>query len=146
MSTVYGPVELVAIRLADGTVPPEAQAALARVVDAGVLTLLDLALVSRPDEDTVEVLEADDLDESAGVSPFVLAAAGLAAEEDVVALAEGLEVGETALVVAFEHTWTREIVAALGASGAEMIAVERIPAEAVNEVAALGDALAAAED
>ena len=66
-----------------------------------------------------------------------LPAQGLIGYEDLQALADGLQVGSTALVLAIEHTWARTVVAAGRESGAEVIATERIPADVVNQVIAL---------
>ena len=101
---------------------------------AGTVRVLDLVVVSRVGEDEVQVSEvaADEV----GIEVFDLAVPGLTGDEDIALLAESLEVGETAAVVALELVWARDLGAALAAEGSEVIAAERIPSAVVNEIAA----------
>ncbi|MFC0314764.1 DUF6325 family protein [Gordonia phosphorivorans] len=131
---LLGPVELMMVSLPETGLSPRVLEALAAQTRAGTVRVLDLVVVSRVGEDEVQVSEvaADEV----GIEVFDLAVPGLTGDEDIALLAESLEVGETAAVVALELVWARDLGAALAAEGSEVIAAERIPSAVVNEIAA----------
>jgi len=57
--------------------------------------------------------------------------------DDIVEVAGDLTPGTSCLLVLMENTWARKITKAVLDAGATVVAVERFPAEVVNEVAAL---------
>lgn len=136
-SLPYGPVELMVVSLAHSEPTPAVIDALVDQVTAGSLRVLDFVVVSRDatGEVTVTEMEVDAL----GHDALDLAVPGLTGEEDIALLAETLENGETAAIVALELLWARELASRLAAEGSEVVAAERIPAVVVNEIAALED-------
>jgi hypothetical protein len=133
----FGPVELFVIRFPQARVPESFRSSVLGVLAGGAVTLLDLTVLHHTDEG-LEVLELETVGDEIDLTAVQLPAQGLIGDEDLEALDELLEVGTTALVLAIEHTWARDVVTAVRESGAEVIATERISAEVVNDVVALG--------
>jgi hypothetical protein len=134
----FGPVELFVIRFAQERIPERFRSSVLSVLAGGAVTLLDLMVIHHT-EQGLELLELEMLGDEVDLTAVELPAQGLIGDEDLEALAEDLEVGTTALVLAIEHTWARSVVAAVQESGAEVIANERIPADVVNQVVALAE-------
>jgi Family of unknown function (DUF6325) len=132
----FGPVELFVIRFPQERIPESFRSSVLGVLAGGAVTLLDLMVIHHTDQG-LELLELEMLGDEVDLTTVELPAQGLIGNEDLEALAEELEVGTTALVLAIEHTWARGVVAAVRESGAEVIATERIPADVVNEVVEL---------
>ena len=121
-----GPVELMVVSLAQPAPSPEVIGALVAQVEAGVVRVLDFVVVTKSVAGDVEVTEVEF--DALGATALDLAVPGLTGDEDIEVLAETLEPGATAA-----------IVARLAAEGSEVVASERIPSVVVNEIAALAD-------
>jgi hypothetical protein len=132
----FGPVELFVIRFPQERIPESFRSSVLGVLAGGAVTLLDLMVIHHTDQG-LELLELEMLGDEVDLTTVELPAQGLIGNEDLEALAEDVEVGTTALVLAIEHTWARSVVAAVQESGAEVIATERIPADVVNQLVAL---------
>jgi hypothetical protein len=132
----FGPVELFVIRFPQARIPENFRSSVLAVLAGGAVTLLDLTVIHHT-EQGLELLELETVGDEIDLTAVELPAQGLIGNEDLEALADELEVGTTALVLAIEHTWARDVVAAVRESGADVIANERISADVVNEVVAL---------
>ncbi|MGO4103992.1 DUF6325 family protein [Leifsonia sp. YAF41] len=136
----YGPVEILLIGF-DGERPgPELRDALAAVVVEGTIRLLDLLVVSVDETGGISSAELEDDADGYGLGGFVLEASGMAADEDILEMAAHLAPGTSAAMAVIEHTWARELAAALADSGGYVIHTDRIPAPVVNEALAELDA------
>lgn len=134
----FGPVEFYLVGL-DGDRPsPEVIGALAELIDAGVVRLLDFVVIAKSADGDVTVTEVENEAEEYGFGEIEFAAIGLAGAEDIAEFADVLEPGTAAALVVIELAWARRLSEKLTASGAEVLSVERIPAPVVN---ALVDAL-----
>ncbi|GII98894.1 hypothetical protein CLV28_2681 [Sediminihabitans luteus] len=136
----FGPVEFIVVGLPGGGVPDAVTAEIRRLVEADVVDLLDVAYVSASVDGELTTKELEDLEEYPALAEVGLDMPGLAGEEDLQEVAESLEPGTSALVLVVEHTWSRGFVGAVTASGAAVLQSTRIPADVVNEVAALAGA------
>lgn len=138
-ATRFGPVELNVIALAGPRPSPAVLHALATQVNAGVVRLLDFVVVSKSAAGVVSAEEID-LDEFdlADLAPML---PGLAADEDLRALADQLPPGGSAAVVALELCWARDLAEQLAVDDSFVIATERIPAAVVNAIVDLVDDL-----
>ena len=142
MEPSFGPVELVALAFDTPRVPPSVAQAVLDVGATGAVTLLDLAVVRRDQDGDVEILEAQDLGDEIDLLAVELPASGLTGDEDLREIAAAVEPGTSVLVLAIEHTWSRDLVTAAVAAEADVILHERVPAVTVNEIAALADTTA----
>lgn len=89
--------------------------------------MLDLLVLHKDDDGTVEGLEIDDLenvDELRGLETHV---AEILAADDVVDLAEAMENGSTAGVLVWENIWAAPFASAARRAGGQLVATCRIP-------------------
>lgn len=132
----YGPVELYLVGLeADRPNLATAQA-LAELVESGLVRVLDFVLVSKSLDGEIDVVEVDDRAAELGIE---LAEIGITGEEDIAELAELVEPGTSAAIVALELTYARRLAEKLAGSGGVVLSVERIPAPVVNAVVDLAE-------
>jgi uncharacterized membrane protein len=134
----YGPVELYLVGYEGERPDPLVVGALAELLEGGLVRLLDVVLISKDDDGEVTIVEIED-ENFGGIE---LAAAGIAAEDDIAELAELIEPGTSAALVALELLYARRLAERLATTGATVLSTERIPAPVVN---ALLDAVEGAE-
>lgn len=139
MPSSFGPVELVALAFDAPRIPPAVSRAVVDVAASGAVTLLDLAVVRRSEEGGLVILEAQDLGDEVDLVAIELPATGLTGDEDLREIAAEIDPGTSVLVLAIEHTWSRQLVSAVVEAEADVILHERVPAAAVNEIAALAE-------
>lgn len=126
----YGPIELYAIGF-DGDRPgPAILQAVDDLVASGTVNVLDLVFVTRSLDGELSILELSDTSDDAGVPALDLA--GLAGEDDIAALAEGVAPGSSAAVLVVELLWAKAFAGALYDAGGAVLAREGIPAPIVN--------------
>lgn len=135
----YGPADLYVVEFPGGVAAAEVAAAVRDVTAAGVITVLDFAVV-RWRDGAREVVELDALPDGLGLLGVPVVADGLIGEDDLLELTEALAGDSVALAVLLENTWARAVAGAVQHSGAQVLSVERFPAEVVNEVATLAEA------
>jgi len=127
-----GPVDLYVLGLPSERPDRAALAALTHLTGSGLLRLLDLLLVSRSDTGEMTIIEAAEIPGGFEIDAAELSAAGLIGHDDVDSLAALIPAGAAALLVAVELVYQRDLAAKTAASGAELLAYERIPAPVVN--------------
>jgi hypothetical protein len=132
----YGPADLYVVEFPSSSVPATVTATLRDVATAGVITLLDVALVRAAADGSSEVAELDEFADELGMAGLMPPATGLIGMDDITELAAGLTPGTVGLIVLLENTWARKITKATQDAGARVVAVERIPADVINDVAA----------
>lgn len=124
---MIGPVQVLVVGFDEPTFSGEVLAELTRLQQAGIVRLIDLLLVSRPDVNTLETVTSDHVPAGFGR----LAAALLAEPEDgptasnevgpgeaaTWSLADAVPVGQTAAVALLEHTWASPLRDAIRHSG-----------------------------
>lgn len=145
MEPSLGPVELVALAFDAPRIPPAVSRAVLDVAGAGAVTLLDLVVVRRGDDGEVAVLEVHELGDEVDLVTVDLPASGLTGDEDLREIAATIDPGTSVLVLAIEHTWSRDLVAAAVAADASVILHERVPAVTVNEIAAQAETASTAQ-
>ena len=144
MPSMFGPVELVALAFDAPRIPPAVTRAVLEVAASGAVTLLDLAVVRRGDDGELAILEAQDLGDEVDLVAVDLPASGLTGDEDLREIAAAVDPGTSVLVLAIEHTWSRQLVSAAVEADADVILHERVPAATVNDIAALAETAAGA--
>jgi uncharacterized membrane protein len=133
----YGPADLYVVEFPHTAVLATVTATLRDVAAAGVITLLDVALVRTLEDGTSELVELDEFADELGMAGVMPSAIGLIGMDDIEEFAGDLTPGTSCLIVLMENTWARKITRAVLEAGASVVAVERFPAEVVNDVAAL---------
>ena len=140
-----GPVDYLVVEFPAGksNFTGEMAAELASLVESGTVRVLDLLMLHKADDGTVEAFEIDDLDEDEAGELIGLETeiAEILAAEDVVHLAEAMENGSVAGVVVWENSWAAPFASAARRAGGQLIASGRIPTQAIAaSIAAEDDA------
>jgi len=106
---------------------------LKRLIDSGTVRVLDLMIVTKAEDGTVEVAELRDTDESEVGELRSLEAemSLLLAAEDVERVGADLKPGSTAAVLVWENTWAAPLASAIRHSGGDLISTGRIPTQAL---------------
>ena len=104
---------------------------LARLSEAGTIRVLDLLLISKNEDGTVDALEIDDTPAVDALRAREADIAEILAAEDVTLLAEAMEPGSVAGVLVFENRWAAPFAAATRRAGGQLIANGRIPIQAI---------------
>ncbi|MEV0647782.1 DUF6325 family protein [Phytomonospora sp. NPDC050363] len=109
-----------------------------------IIRVIDMVFVTKAADGTVTSAELPELDDDtlARFDPVAQSLDGLIGEEDVATVGEMLSPGTTACVLLFEHLWATWLRDAIDDAGGRVHHLERIPAEAVEEVAAAAAAAA----
>jgi len=134
-----GPVDWIVVEFPgsrfDGRIAP----ALADLVERDLVRVLDLLVLKKEEDGSVDAIELADLDddEIGGLRSFEAGLAMLVSEDDVVAAAEALEPGSSAALVVWENTWAVPFGRAVRGSGGHLVASGRIPVESI--LAAIAD-------
>lgn len=106
---------------------------LQKLMDSGTIRVLDLILVTKAEDGTVEAAELRDQDDSeVGELRSLEADLSLVlALEDVEHVGADLEPGSAAAVLVWENTWAGPLASAIRHSGGELIGTGRIPTQAL---------------
>lgn len=133
-SDLYGPIDYVLLEFPRDRLTGAASTELRHLVESGTIRLLDLTVITKNDDGSVEALElTDPAADRAGLAYFAGARSGLLGEEDIAEAAEAMTPGTVAALIVYENTWAGPFVAAARASGGELIASARIPATDLME-------------
>ena len=134
----YGPVELVVLRFEGTDFRGEVLREIQKVVDAGVITVIDILLAVRLGNDPVRVVEVQELeDEVLGrFEPIISDAGSLLTEDDARQLSADLGPDAAVALLVFEHRWVSGIADAIEAAGGSVVMTERIPRAVVDQLVA----------
>jgi hypothetical protein len=130
-----GPVDYVVVEFpADkANFSGEAAAALTALVDRGVVRVLDLLILKKELDGSVEGFESHEFgdDGLSALRELETEMAMLLAEEDVEAIGAALEPGSVAAVLIWENVWAAPFGSAVRRAGGELVASGRIPIQAL---------------
>src|SRR4051794_23318442 len=101
------------------------------LVDAGIIRVIDVLILTKNQDGTVEPMELSDVGELGELQALEAQLAELLAEEDVAQLAAAMEPGSTAGVLIWENLWAAPFASAARRSGGQLIANGRIPIQAI---------------
>jgi hypothetical protein len=120
---------------------------LKNLMESGTVRVLDLLVVTKDEDGTISVAELRDHDDSL-VGELRSLEADLSlmlAVEDVERIGGDLELGSAAAVLVWENTWAAPFASAVRHSGGELLAMGRIPTQALIAAAEEDREAAAAE-
>jgi len=108
-------------------------AELKKLMESGTVRVLDLVLITKAEDGTLEAAELREKDESEIGELRSLEAdlSLLLAVEDVERVGADLEPGSAAAVLVWENTWAGPLASAIRHSGGELISTGRIPTQAL---------------
>jgi hypothetical protein len=130
-----GPVDYVVVEFpADKADFSGAMAAeLSSLIDRDVVRVLDLIMLKKELDGSVEGFESHDFGDTdlSGLRELETDLALLLAEEDVEAIGAALEPGSVAAVLVWENVWAAPFGSAVRKSGGQLVAGGRIPIQAL---------------
>jgi hypothetical protein len=108
-------------------------AELSALVAQGLVRVLDLLILKKNDDGSVEGFESHEFgdDELGELRALEDELALLLAEEDVESIGAALEPGSVAAVLVYENLWAAPLGAAVRRSGGQLVASGRIPIQAL---------------
>jgi hypothetical protein len=129
-----GPVEYLIVAFPGNQFKGEIIPALADLVEAGTIRIIDLAFVMKDADGAVVTAELGDLDSEVfkafdALSPETM---GLLNEEDLAAAGEELDPNSSAALLVWEDTWATTLRDAIVNAGGEVLDLERVPYQVVN--------------
>ncbi len=128
-----GPVDYLVVEFPAGAsnFTGEMAAELVALVDAGTIRLIDVLILTKTEDGTIDAMELSDIDELGELQALEAQLAELLAAEDVEHLAAAMDPGSTAGVLIWENLWAAPFAAAARRSGGQLIANGRIPIQAI---------------
>jgi hypothetical protein len=128
-----GPIDYLVVEFPPGqsNFTGEMASELAALVDKGVIRVLDLLIIAKDDDGTIEAMEIDDLDAVDEIVRLEADIAEILAADDVEHLAAAMEPGTVAGVLVWENTWAAPFASAARRSGGQLVATGRIPIQAI---------------
>ena len=151
-----GPVDWIVVEFPGSRFNGQIAPALLDLVQRDLIRVLDMLVLKKDADGTLEAFELSDLDEGeiGGFREYESELAMLLSEEDVTSLAAAIEPGSSAAVLVWENIWAAPFGSAVRRSGGQLVASGRIPTQALlaaieadeqEEAAAEGTELAATE-
>ena len=131
--TEIGPVEYLIVSFPGSRFKGDIAPALADLVEAGTIRIIDIAFASKDEHGEVAAFELSDLDADVrqGLENLGAESGGLFNEEDLLTAAEGLDPDSSAALLVWENVWATPVAAAIRDAGGELYDYNRIPHEVV---------------
>ncbi len=128
-----GPVSYVIAEFPGAKMTGGGLAELVRLVDVGIVRILDLQFVLRDADGSIEALELADLDGDGtlDLTIFEGASSGMLDDSDLAEAQSAIEPGSAAAILIFENRWAIPFVQALRNSDAQLVAAGYIPHDAI---------------
>ncbi|MDV6278832.1 DUF6325 family protein, partial [Rhodococcus erythropolis] len=128
-----GPVDWIVVEFPGSKFKGEIAPALADLVERGLVHVLDLLLLKKDSDGSLEAFELADLDDSeiGELRAFEAELAMLLSEDDVEAVAAAVEPGSTAALLVWENSWAAPFASAVRRAGGLLVASGRIPVQAL---------------
>lgn len=141
-----GPVDYMVVAFPGNDFKGEVVPALAELVDAGTIRIIDLAFVTKDEAGATAALELTQLaaDVQAAFDTLGVEVGGLLNEDDLIGAGEDLEPNSSAALLVWENVWARRTAQAIRDAGGVLVAFDRLPHDVVQ--AAREYVLAAAEE
>lgn len=129
----FGPVDYLVVEFPAGasTFTGEMAAELATLSESGTIRILDLMVITKDADGSLEVFEVDDFDENDEIRALETYIAEVLAADDVALLAAAMQPGTTAGVLVWENTWATGFASAARRAGGQLVANGRIPIQAI---------------
>lgn len=135
VDTALGPLDYILLEFPEGASTSPVAAALAALLDLGIIRLFDIAAIRKDGDSQVQPV---DLAEGApaldAFAPFAGARSGLLNSSDIALAGEALDPGMSGLMLVFENSWAGGFVTAAHNAGGRVVASDRIPAQTLLDV------------
>jgi hypothetical protein len=130
-----GPVDYAIIAFPGNKFQGDIAPAIADLVDAGTIRIIDIAFVGKDADGSTVAMEMTELDPAVqkGLEKLGIEVSGLFSDDDLVGAAEGLEPNSSAALLIWENVWARKVAQSMRDAGGVLVAFERIPHDVVQE-------------
>ena len=132
-----GPVEYVIIGFPGNKFTGDIAPELVKLVETGVIRLVDLVFIMKDDDGEVAIIEIDEDDAFAAFGDIDADIGGFIGDEDIAHAAAAIEPGSSVLLILWEDVWATPLVDAIRASGGVLLEGSRIPHELIDEAESL---------
>ena len=128
-----GPVDYLVVEFPAGvsSFTGEMAAELLALVNSGTIRVIDVLILTKDADGTVEATELSDIGELGELQAIEAELGELLAADDVEHLAAAMEPGSTAGVLIWENLWATPFASAVRHSGGQLVANGRIPIQAI---------------
>lgn len=129
-----GPVDYAVIAFPGNQFRGEIGPALAELVEAGTIRIIDIAFVGKDADGQAMAFELMELDPEvqAGLEGAGIEVGGLLNEDDVMRTADSLEPDSSAALLIWENVWARKVAQAMRDAGGLLVTFDRIPHDVVQ--------------
>jgi hypothetical protein len=128
-----GPVDYLVIEFPAGrqSFTGEMADALISLSDSGTIRILDLLVIVKNDDGSIDAMEIDDIEGLDEIRQLESSIAEILAADDVAMLAAAMEPGTIAGVLVWENSWAAPFASAARRAGGQLVATGRIPLQAI---------------
>ena len=127
-----GPVNYLVVGFPGNQFKGEIAPELGKLVDSGLIRILDLVFVAKDTNGDVVVFEYDEHDDLAVFAEIDAEVGGLANDDDVSHAASMIEPGNSAALLIWEDVWAAPLAEAMRNSGGIPLQGARIPPELIE--------------
>ncbi|HEY9293102.1 MAG TPA: DUF6325 family protein [Microlunatus sp.] len=121
-----GPVDVAVVVFPEAELSEKVTAAVADAIGSGAVRLLDALIVQKDADGEVTIIDVDDEGDVFAILPVAGDHQGMLSEGDANDVADGLEPGSSAVVVAWENMWAVRLRSAIFDAGGVIVAHERV--------------------
>jgi uncharacterized membrane protein len=134
MASEIGPVDYMIVAFPGNQFKGEIAPALADLVDAGTIRIIDIAFVGKDANGDTVAFELTELDPEVqkGLDNLGIEVEGLFNDDDLKDAGEALEPNSSAALLVWENVWARDVAQAMRNAGGELVAFERLPHDVVQ--------------
>ncbi len=137
-----GPVEYLILGFPGNNFTGQIVPELAKLIDGGLVRIIDLTFISKDAAGEVVVVEYDAVEELAAFAGLDAEIGGILTDEDIAHAALNLEPNTSAALLIWEDTWAAPFAAAVREANGVILEGARIPREFIEQAMdALTDAL-----
>ncbi|MGH9252058.1 MAG: DUF6325 family protein [Acidimicrobiales bacterium] len=128
-----GPIDWLVVEFPGSKFNGQIAPALRDLVERDLIRILDLLVLKKDSDGSLEAFELSDLDEGeiGELRTHEEQLAMLLSEDDVTNIAAAIEPGSSAGVLVWENTWAAPFASAVRHSGGQLVASGRIPVQAL---------------
>lgn len=128
-----GPIDYLVVEFPAGQtrLTGAAAAELVALAASDTIRVLDLMIVHKGEDGSIDVDEFEDIDDLGDLAQIEATLAEMLAEQDLFDIAAAMEPGSAAAVLVWENTWAAPFAVAVRRGGGQLIASGRIPTQAL---------------
>jgi len=129
-----GPVDIAIVAFPGNEFKGEIAPALADLVDAGTIRIIDIAFAGKSASGDSVAFELTELDPEVqkGLDKLGIEVNGLLTVDDLKSVADTLEPDTSAAMIVWENVWARKVTQAMRDAGGILLSFDRIPHEVVQ--------------